>query len=199
LLLRHGHATAATLAKSLGVSVQVMRRHLRALEDEGLVASSTTSGGPGRPTNHWQLTARGQDQFPDGSEAFAVGLLQSMVQTLPAETLRQLLAQQGSEQARIYRSQVGEGCLQERLERLVDLRRREGYVAECSPHPDGESWVIQEFHCSVMRIAEQFPCVCDQELRLIRETFPDCRVDRVQWRLEAGHSCGFRLQPRQPG
>jgi DeoR family suf operon transcriptional repressor len=122
-----------------------------------------------------------------------------MVQTLPAETLRQLLAQQGSEQARIYRSQVGEGCLQERLERLVDLRRREGYVAECSPHPDGESWVIQEFHCSVMRIAEQFPCVCDQELRLIRETFPDCRVDRVQWRLEAGHSCGFRLQPRQPG
>jgi DeoR family suf operon transcriptional repressor len=46
-----------------------------------------------------------------------------------------------------------------------------------------------------MRIAEQFPCVCDQELQLIRHTFPDCQVERVHWRLEAGHSCGFRLTP----
>ncbi|WP_087069457.1 iron-sulfur cluster biosynthesis transcriptional regulator SufR [Cyanobium sp. NIES-981] len=199
LLVRHGEATAAALAKSLGVSVQVMRRHLRSLEEEGLVASCTASDGPGRPTNRWHLTDRGQDQFPDGSEAFALGLLASIAQNLPADTLSLLLAQQGSQQARLYRRQVGDGCLQERLERLVDLRRREGYVAECSPHPDGQSWVIQEFHCSVMRIAEQFPCVCDQELRLIRETFPDCQVERVQWRLEKGHSCGFRLQPSQPG
>jgi DeoR family suf operon transcriptional repressor len=67
-------------------------------------------------------------------------------------------------------------------------------VAECDLEPDG--WVIREFHCSVMRIAEQFPCVCDQELQLIRHTFPDCTVDRVHWRLESGHSCGFRLTPR---
>jgi predicted ArsR family transcriptional regulator len=27
------------------------------------------------------------------------------------------------------------------------------------------SWVISEFHCSVIRIAEEFPMVCDQELQ----------------------------------
>jgi DeoR family suf operon transcriptional repressor len=37
--------------------------------------------------------------------------------------------------------------------------------------------------------------VCDQELQLIRSTFPDCQVERVHWRLEQGHSCGFRLSP----
>ena len=47
---------------------------------------------------------------------------------------------------------------------------------------------------SVMKIAEQFPCVCDQELQLIRHTFPDCQVERVHWLLEGGHACGFRLQ-----
>jgi DeoR family suf operon transcriptional repressor len=104
--------------------------------------------------------------------------------------------QQSAQKAHAYRLQVGTGSLQERLERLVELRRSEGYVAECSQLPDGQSWVIQEFHCSVMRIAEQFPCVCDQELQLIRSTFPDCQVDRIHWRLEQGHSCGFRLQQR---
>ena len=78
----------------------------------------------------------------------------------------------------------------------MDLRRQEGYLAECSKDAGNpQAWMLSEFHCSVMRIAEQFPCICDQELQLIRHTFPDCQVDRVQWRLEKGHSCGFRLTP----
>ena len=198
LLLRRGELTAAELAKQLGVSVQAMRRHLRGLEDDGLVQSSTTTGGPGRPSNRWQLTVKAQGHFPDGSENFALGLLESMAGALPADTVEQLLTRQAQQKAEAYRARIGGGTLQQRLQQLVDLRRQEGFVAECSPDPEGNGWLMREFHCSVMRIAEQFPCVCDQELRLIRQTFPDCQVDRVQWRLEKGHSCGFRLQPAEP-
>lgn len=195
LLLRRGQATAGELARSLEVSVQAMRRHLRSLEDDGLVQASPASEGPGRPSNRWQLTAKAQEHFPDGSEQFALSLLESISGSLPAETLHQLLAQQALHKATQYRARIGEGSLRQRLERLVELRRQEGYVAECAPDHDGRAWVMRELHCSVMRIAEQFPCVCDQELSLIRHTFPDCSVERVQWRLEQGHSCGFRLSP----
>jgi len=195
LLLRRGRATASELASALGVSVQAMRRHLRSLEDEGLVQASPAGEGPGRPSNRWQLTAKAQDHFPDGSEQFALSLLESISGSLPAETLQGLLAQQALHKAQQYRARIGDGPLQQRLERLVDLRRQEGYVAECAPDQDGRAWLMRELHCSVMRIAEQFPCVCDQELSLIRHTFPDCAVERVQWRLEKGHSCGFRLCP----
>ncbi|MEX0588062.1 MAG: iron-sulfur cluster biosynthesis transcriptional regulator SufR [Cyanobium sp.] len=195
-LLRHGEATAGDLAIQLAVSVQAMRRHLRSLEDGGLVEASPAQDGPGRPSNRWRLTPKGQAHFPDGSDNFALGLLQSMAGSLPAETLQKLLEQQALQQAGDYRVRIGEGSLPQRLERLVELRRQEGYLAECSEDTDhDQGWVISEFHCSVMRIAEQFPCVCDQELQLIRHTFPDCQVDRVQWRLEKGHSCGFRLIP----
>jgi DeoR family suf operon transcriptional repressor len=197
LLLRHGDATAADLAGKLTVSVQVMRRHLRSLEDDGLVEASPAAEGPGRPSNHWRLTSKGQSHFPDGSEHFALGLMESLADSLPADAIQQLLEQQAQQKATAYRHQVGEGPLQERVLRLVELRRSEGYVAECEPdssqNPGG--WVLSEYHCSVMRIAEQFPCVCDQELQLIRHTFPDCSVERVHWRLEKGHSCGFRLIP----
>jgi len=196
LLLRQGDATAADLARSLTVSVQVMRRHLRSLEDDGLVESSPAVEGPGRPSNRWRLTAAGQGRFPDGSEHFALGLLHSMAATLPADTMAVLMRQQAHQKADQYRRQIGSGLLKQRLERLVELRRHEGYVAECQPDAsDPSAWVISEFHCSVMRIAEQFPLVCDQELELIRRTFPDCEVERVHWRLEKGHSCGFRLLP----
>jgi DeoR family suf operon transcriptional repressor len=107
----------------------------------------------------------------------------------------QLLQRQAAEKATDYRQRIGGGTLQQRLERLVDLRRSEGYVAELRPDPDGQGWVMSEFHCSVMKIAEQFPCVCDQELQLIRHTFPDCQVERVHWLLEGGQACGFRLEP----
>ncbi len=196
LLLRQGEATAADLAQRLRLSVQVMRRHLRSLGEEGLVESSPTAEGPGRPSNRWRLTASGHGRFPDGSEQFALGLLHSLADSLPAEAMRSLLEQQALQKAADYRQRLGDGGLRQRLERLVELRRQEGYVAECRPDPDNpDAWLISEFHCSVMRIAEAFPMVCDQELQLIRHTFPDCRIERVHWRLEEGHSCGFRLTP----
>ena len=48
LMLRQGELTAAQLAEALQVSVQVMRRHLRSLEEEGLVEASPSSEGQGK-------------------------------------------------------------------------------------------------------------------------------------------------------
>lgn len=193
ILLRIGEATAHDIASRLSISVQVTRRHLRSLELEGLVEGAPSAAGPGRPSFLWRLSGQGQAQFADGSEAFALNLLQSLSSNLPQETLEALLNCQASQQANRYRERLGEGPLEQRVARLVELRKAEGFVAEGDR--DGDSYLISEFHCSVMRIAEQFPCVCEQELQMMRRTFPDCAVERVQWRLEAGHCCGFRLTP----
>lgn len=207
LLLRLGESTASTLAERLGVSVQVMRRHLRSLQTEGLVESKADAVGPGRPINRWRLTDQGRNRFPDGCDHFALGLMHSMASILPAETMRTLLQRQAVAKAQEYRRCIGSGSLAERLERLVQLRRNEGYLTElhriCAASegpaadagPGAGEWVISDSHCSIIRIAEEFPVICDQELQLIRHIFPDCRVDRVHWRLKEGHSCGFRLSP----
>ena len=196
LLLRQGEASAAELADQLGVSVQVMRRHLRNLEREQLVEASPQTGGPGRPSNRWRLTAQGRGRFPDGSEHFALGLLHSLSQSLPAEQVRHLLRNQAESQASAYQRQLGDGLLPERLEKLVELRRREGYVADCHAESGSSAWLLQEYHRSVSRVAEAFPLICDQELQVMRHTFPDCTVERVHWKLDGDHSCGFRLEPR---
>lgn len=197
LLIRQSEATAAELSERLEVSVQVMRRHLRSLEEEGLVEASSSTEGPGRPSNHWRLTTAGRDQFPHGGEQFALGLLHSMAASLPPEMVKALLREQAIAKGCSDRLEIGEGTLVERLERLVELRRQEGYMTECCLDEDGHSWCMSEYRCSVARLADEFPQICDQELQQIRHTFPDCSIERVHWRLEGGHSCGFRLTPRQ--
>jgi len=197
LLLRQGERSATWLADSLGISVQAMRRHLRSLEEAGLVEASPIPEGPGRPSNLWQLTSEGHQRFPDGSKHFALGLLNSMAATLPPETMENLLTQQAQEKAKAYQKELGSGSIQDRLEKLIELRRREGYVSEYQPSPDGSGWCMKDFHCSLQLIAEEYPAVCDQELHLMRQTFPDCLVERINWRLECGHSCGFEIKPIQ--
>lgn len=111
LLLRQGEASAAELADQLELSVQVMRRHLRSLEEKGLVEASPQALGPGRPSNRWRLTAAGRGRFPDGSEQFALGLLQSMSQALPPDQVKALLRNQAEQLASSYRQQLGEAPL----------------------------------------------------------------------------------------
>ncbi len=194
-LLKHGESSASNLAAFIGVSVQVMRRHLRSLEEAGFVEAKSISFGPGRPSNLWQLTTQGQNRFHDGSERFALDLLRSIEATLSSETIEVLLKNQALEKATDYRKQIGEGSIKQRLEKLVELRNKDGYLAECELLKDGAGWHLKQFTCSISGIAEKYHSVCDQELEFISHIFPDCRVTRVQWRLEFGHSCGFQIVP----
>ena len=79
---------------------------------------------------------------------------------------------------------------------LVDLRNEEGYFAELINLTNGIGWELRESHCSIRKIAEKYPLVCDQELQLIQHLLPDCIVERLQWRLEVGNICGFKIVPR---
>ncbi len=200
LLLKQGETSAAKLAVLMGISVQAMRRHLRSLERDGLVVSSSSAAGPGRPSNAWQLTSHGLNFFNDasGSEQFALELLASIESTLSEKNLVEVLHSQLDEKVIYYRDKIGSGALNTRLEKLVELRKQEGYLAELHLSEDGISWYLNAFHCSIRSIAEKYPIVCDYELELIRNIFSDCEVQRVQWRLESGHSCGFEINQIRP-
>tara|TARA_Y100001968_G_scaffold326141_1_gene368666 strand:- start:1266 stop:1910 length:645 start_codon:yes stop_codon:yes gene_type:complete len=197
-LLREGSSSASTLAGFLGISVQAMRRQLRNLEIDGLVASAAIAIGPGRPSNLWQLTFQGQNLFNNstGNNQFALDLLNSIEDKFNNEGMHKLLSHQTTKKVNSYRRLIGKGKLSIRLQKLVELRNAEGYLAEIHPCSDGsKSWFLKAFHCSIRKIAEKYPIVCDHELELFRTVFDDCKVSRVHWRIESGHSCGFQITP----
>ncbi len=195
LLLKRGHSNASELASVLGISVQAMRRHLRHLEKKGLIKPSRPNNGPGRPSNLWSLTKQGEHQFDANTNFFSLELLDATANTLNKKTFQKVFNQLAKSKGNTYRHKLGEGPLFKRLEKLVELRKQEGHITEFHKCPSGKGWVINDFHCAVKNIAEEYPILCEQELLTMRNSLPDCDVERVQWRIEQGHTCGFLIVP----
>ncbi|ASC74253.1 hypothetical protein XM38_052280 [Halomicronema hongdechloris C2206] len=202
-LLKQGEATAQVLADQLGVSSQAIRRHLKDLELDGLIEHRAIQEGMGRPNYVYQLSRKGRDHFPDQYDEFALSLLDTLAETVGQEQVGTILRKQWTRKAKDYRQQVGSGSLEERVSRLVELRKNEGYMAEWHRlEPEDQPgasprFVIAEYNCAISHIAESFPTVCGHELEMFEVALPDCSVTRTHWLANGEHRCGYMIEPKQ--
>ncbi|NJK60603.1 MAG: iron-sulfur cluster biosynthesis transcriptional regulator SufR [Oscillatoriales cyanobacterium SM2_1_8] len=194
-LVRQVGATAQDVAGDFGISVQAVRRHLKDLEEEGLVQFQTVRGGMGRPQHTYELTPRGRSRLPGGYDRLAVGLLGSLLGTLPPEQAEQVLRKHWQDKGEGYARQLGTGPLGDRLARLAGLRREEGYVVAWQVAEDN-SGLYTEFNCAIAQVAESFPGVCGHELTMFGAALPDCEVTRTHWSMGGDPRCGYRMVPR---
>ncbi|MEM8501919.1 MAG: iron-sulfur cluster biosynthesis transcriptional regulator SufR [Cyanobacteria bacterium P01_D01_bin.1] len=200
-LLKRGTATAAAIAHHLDITPQGIRRHLKNLESDGLIAHQTSQEGMGRPNHVYQLSRRGREQFPDQYDQFALSLLNTVADTLGPEHVGKLLKHQWQSKAKEYRKQLGDAPLKERMQTLVKLRQAEGYMTECYPADEvagaeGAAFVITEYNCAIAHIAESYPTVCGHELAMFAVALPDCSVERTHWLVNGEHQCGYLVKTK---
>lgn len=202
LLLKQGQANVQDLADQLSISVQATRRHVKDLEDEGLIEHQVIQAGMGRPNFLYQLTREGRDRLPGRYEDFALSLLNTLTETVGRDQVGTILRKQWEQKALDYQKQVGNGPLEERVAHLVELRKTEGYMAEYHPVSDGlnssdrPKFIITEYHCAISHIAESFPSVCGHELEMFEVALKDCKVERTHWLVNGEHRCGYLIQPK---
>jgi DeoR family suf operon transcriptional repressor len=121
------------------------------------------------------------------------------------------LRQQWRRKGLYYHEILGHLPLSQRVKRLVELRRAEGYMTdwhstkdleapEIAPETRGEAeeaFVLTEYNCVIANVAESFPAVCDYELELFSMALgQDCQVERTHWMIEGEHRCGYLIQKR---
>ena len=203
LLLKQERATAQELAEALEISPQAIRRHLKDLETEGLIEYKSVQVGMGRPQHLYHLSRKGRDRFPNHYGEFAVSLLDTLTQTLGYEQASSILRKQWQSKALEYREKVGKGSVQERVAKLVELRRSEGYMAEwhavesrSSSDRAADRFILREHNCAISNVAESFPNVCGHELEMFAAVLPDCTVERTHWINEGEHQCGYLIKPQ---
>jgi len=200
-LLKQGQATAQALADSLNVSPQAIRRHLKDLEEEELLLHQVVQSGVGRPQHVYQLSREGRSRLPDSHDEFAVSLLDTLAETMGYDQVSSILRRQWERKAVEYREHLGTGSLQERVEKLVELRKAEGYMAEwrCVASQDTSTgtapqFMITEYNCAISQIAESFPSVCGHELELFTTALQDCNVERTHWIINGETRCGYLVR-----
>ncbi|MBE9126655.1 MULTISPECIES: iron-sulfur cluster biosynthesis transcriptional regulator SufR [unclassified Coleofasciculus] len=200
-LLKQEQATAQALAEALEISPQAIRRHLKDLEGEGLIDYQSVSVGMGRPQHVYHLSRKGRDRFPNRYGEFAVSLLDTLEETVGREQVSTILHKQWQRKALEYRDRVGTGSVQERVARLVEIRRSEGYMAEWYAvetsqlnHNASSQFILKEHNCAISNVAESFPSVCGHELEMFAAVLPDCTVERTHWINHGEHQCGYLIK-----
>lgn len=202
-LLKQGQATAQELATDLDISPQAIRRHLKDLEAENLIIYQTVQVGMGRPQHVYQLSREGRDRYSnsDSYGKFTVSLLDTLAETVGQEQMKFILRKQWERKALLYRDRVGNGSLQERVTNLVELRKAEGFMAECHPtettNKGNSRFILTEHNCAISSVAESFPSVCEHELEMFATVLPDCIVERTHWLIDGEHRCGYIVRSRE--
>ncbi len=192
-LLKRGDVTAQDLAEKLDISPQAIRKHLKDLETEGLIYHTAEQLGMGRPQFLYALTTAGRDRFPDSYNQFAVNFLDTLIDTLGKEQVSEVLHKQWQRKAESYKSQLGAGSVRQKLEKLAEIRRAEGYVTEWFPVENTQNFIFTEYNCAIAHVAESFPSVCGHELEMFA-TVLDCPVERTHWMVNGEHHCGYLIQ-----
>lgn len=159
-----GEQTAPDIAVRLGISAVAVRKHLDALDKEGLVAARRVPLPRGRPMLAYRLTDESETLFPQRYESLAVELLDDLVALNGTETLGRLFAARTDRLSLRYGIRLQNKNLPEQLAELARLRDEEGYMAVFEVR-DGQ-FVFREHNCPIFEVAQRHPeaCSCEQEL-----------------------------------
>lgn len=198
-LLKENKATVSDIASALQISVQATRKHLKDLEQQELITHEIIPIKSGRPQYLYRLSDKGKEQFPQNYGDFAVSFLDTLTETVGEQQVAQVLAKQWQKKASLYREYLTSENLWERVNKLAEMRKKEGYMAElyCLNNNDQNSpqFFLSENNCAISDVAESYPQVCSHELEMFASLFPDCKVERTNWINSGEHHCGYLIQP----
>jgi predicted ArsR family transcriptional regulator len=198
-LKRVESATATDLASEFGLTDTALRQHLDTLEELGMVTRSMAEpAGRGRPPVHWQLAPAATGAFPDRHGELTVDLLDSLRATLGRRALDRVIAARSDRQVAAYEQLLaGATKLDERLQRLADVRSAEGYLAEAGADDDDDgAYLLIEHHCPIRDAATACDALCTAELDVFQRVLgATVKVTRAQHVLSGDRRCAYRVEP----
>ncbi|MEM1199653.1 MAG: metalloregulator ArsR/SmtB family transcription factor [Pseudomonadota bacterium] len=197
MLKSRGDQTAMAIAAKLGMTSVGARKHLANLHDSELVDYADRREDVGRPKRYWRLSQKGHARFPDAHSDLTLELLTSVRRVFGEAGLEKLIDDREAEaEAGYKRAMAGCDDLEARVERLAEIRDREGYMAEWTKEPDG-TFLLMENHCPICAAATQCQGLCRSELVLFRAVLGrGVMVERIEHILTGARRCSYRISQK---
>lgn len=196
-VLDEGPITASALAKGLDLTPAAIRRHMDALESEGLIEVRELAGkqaGRGRPARHYVVTSRGHGSVTHSYDQLAVDILRFMkdrvgpeaVEEFTEDLVAKLRDSLGGELDR-----RGGTTVASRSRGLAAALTKEGYAASATPVAAGtplEAMQLCQGHCPIQAVASEFPEICEAELAMFSD-YLGVDVRRLSSLAHGDHVC----------
>ncbi len=183
------------LAERLEVSKVCVRRHLSLLESDGLIAYEQERHERGRPRFIFKLTDKARCFFPHIYDEFAKEVLVHVERQFGDGALLKVLSARANELIAQLRIQFADLSFDDRVKTLIEVINVKGYLAEARKLKDG-SYRLQQRNCPTESVAVAYPQVCEEEIRVYRETL-ECDVIRECRIADGSQQCEYRIVPRK--
>ncbi len=165
-LKKKGSLSVDELSQHLGITPMGIRQHLAILERDDLVTPSQVRRGIGRPSHLYSLTEAAQELFPKHYEAFAINLINDIVDLYGPGKLRELLEMRIDRQAKEMGDKLAGLSFDQRVQEFGKALENQGSMAELQKLEDG-SYIVREFNCGIYQIAQAHPIVCEFERKMV--------------------------------
>lgn len=193
LLKMRGPLTALDIAKELKITKEGVRLQLVKFIEEGLVEPEAESKGVGRPQKFFRLTDAGNSKFPDTHAELTVRLIDIINNALGEDAMQIVIATNEAAVKTKYHNEIDPiDHLESKIEKLVEIRNREGYMAEYSK--DAEGFLFIENHCPICAAATSCQGFCSSELNTFRSVLgKDVIVNRISHIISGDRRCAYRI------
>lgn len=195
VLKRSEGLTADQLATHLGITSMAVRKHIAALEAEGLIDSLIERRPVGRPARVYRLSEHSDTLFPRQYDALAVDLLIDLA-AMDGPGKLDLLFNRRADRTYEYLEQrlSTARTFDERVQALAEGMDELGYLADWERTGPG-TYVVNQYNCAIQRIATAFPQVCFYELETYRRLL-DADVRRSCHLASGDHVCCYVITKR---
>jgi predicted ArsR family transcriptional regulator len=188
-LKRDGEMAVSQLCELLGVTSMAVRRHLTALQKDGLIESRLEKKLRGRPTYMYKLTEKSESLFPSGFQNLAIDLLDLVFEQSGHKGVMDLLTRRNVRLADRLRPRVENKTLAEKVEEVSKIFSENGYMTEWKKLDDGD-FIIYQQHCAVRDLANQYRQLCILEPRLMEDLL-GVKISRTKYMLQDDLVCAY--------
>jgi predicted ArsR family transcriptional regulator len=158
-------ATVDELSHVADVSPVTVRHHLNSLLAEGLLTTRSIRRKVGRPFFVYSLTELGHEMFPQRYVSLSSRLLDELKTRFPSSTVVEVLSSVVDRIADEHREEFESLDFEGRLDYLVRLLTREGFLASWELTDHG--YVLTEYSCPYYSVGQKHSEVCTFDRQLI--------------------------------
>jgi predicted ArsR family transcriptional regulator len=193
-LHRIGPKTVQDICSAIGVTATAVRQRLWRLQGNGFVARDLVRSGRGRPHYVYRVTDKGLRQLGDNYGDLAL-ILWREVRNIPDPEIRRTVTSRVRDALVSRLGRIGEGVLQDRMQRLGASLLSRGYDVEVGA--EGALPILRENNCPYQELAEEDRDICGLEREVFQQAL-GTEVKLTHCCLDGHHCCEFEAVELQP-
>lgn len=196
LIKRKGTLSIDEAVQQMQLAKTTLREHFLQLERDGFVEREYVRSGPGRPSLHYQLTAKGNSLYPSSESK----LIRNIIQYLKANNNEQLVKDffedfwdQRLEEAEQRMQEAGSEGIEEKLNVLIKMLEKEGFMPEFDLDKDNHGLMIKECNCPFSEVIKETRLPCKLEAMFYENIF-NAKAERTTYIAEGDHACTYDIE-----